>query len=595
MDDGRPPCRGSCLDVAASGIGRAIGVAEPAAVPRIELSDISHAFPSAEGAPVAAVDDIDLAIPEKAFVSLLGPSGCGKSTIFNIIAGLIAPSQGKVLLAARDITGMVGFVGYMLQKDMLLPWRTVVDNVIIGMELQGVPKAQARACAMPYLARYGLAGFEHRYPAVLSGGMRQRAALLRTLLYDSDVILLDEPFGALDAQTRAHMQDWLLQIWADFDKTVVFITHDIEEAVLLSDSVIVMSARPGHVKEIIDVPLERPRSRAVSSDPRFLEIKRRCSALLAGEHGTADVEPEAHVTAGAGATSIGDRAGAAALDLPAGRPVGIRPRGRILREQQPWPAWAIALSQIGIVLAIIVLWEIAARRMWIDPFFWSQPSKIADTFSRFVGSGAALSDTLFTLRATILGFILGTLTGALIGLSFWWSRNYAAIARPFLVCVEAIPKLALAPLIVLVFGIGLASKVALSVALTLVVTTLTTYTAVSATDRDAERMLYSLGASRRQVFSKLVIPATLPWIVSCLRVNIGLSLTGAVIGEFISSQQGLGRQILYAGQVFDIALIWVAVSILSTLSIIMYVLVGHLETFLLKGLRHGSQPSRAAV
>jgi ABC-type nitrate/sulfonate/bicarbonate transport system ATPase subunit len=173
----------------------------------------------------------------------------------------------------------------MLQKDLLLPWRTLTDNIILGMEIQGVKLAEARGRALPLLRRYGLAGFENAYPKALSGGMRQRAALLRTLLFDTDVILLDEPFGALDAQTKLRMQEWLLQLWSDFDKTVVFVTHDVEEAIFLSDEVHVMGTRPGRVIETIPVALPRPRVRACTTSPEFMSLKERCLELL---HSQAD-------------------------------------------------------------------------------------------------------------------------------------------------------------------------------------------------------------------------------------------------------------------------------------------------------------------
>ncbi len=192
-----------------------------------------------------ALAPVTLSIPQGRFVSLIGPSGCGKSTIFNIIAGLLEPTHGRVLIDGIDATGTIGRVGYMLQKDLLLPWRTVLDNVMLGMEIQGVPMVRARERALPLLQRYGLAGFEHLYPNALSGGMRQRAALLRTLLFDTDVILLDEPFGALDAQTKLQMQEWLMRLWSDFDKTVLFVTHDVEEAIYLSDEVHVMANASG--------------------------------------------------------------------------------------------------------------------------------------------------------------------------------------------------------------------------------------------------------------------------------------------------------------------------------------------------------------
>jgi len=246
---------------------------------KLVVDDVSMAFKT-PGGVFEALAPVSLSIPQGRFVSLIGPSGCGKSTIFNIIAGLLEPAGGRVLIDGSDATGTIGRVGYMLQKDLLLPWRTVVDNVILGMEIQGKPLREARQRALPLLQRYGLKGFEHNYPNSLSGGMRQRAALLRTLLFDTDVILLDEPFGALDAQTKLHMQEWLMQLWSDFRKTVVFVTHDVEEAIYLSDEIHVMGTRPGRILETIPITLPRPRLRTSSLTPEFLAIKERCLSLL---------------------------------------------------------------------------------------------------------------------------------------------------------------------------------------------------------------------------------------------------------------------------------------------------------------------------
>ena len=247
--------------------------------PKLRIDDVSMAFKTPAGL-YSALAPITLDIPEGRFVSLIGPSGCGKSTIFNIVAGLLEPTSGRVLIDGIEATGTIGRVGYMLQKDLLLPWRTVLDNTVLGMEIQGVPMHEARGRALPLLRRYGLAGFEYLYPGALSGGMRQRAALLRTLLFDTDIILLDEPFGALDAQTKLHMQEWLLRLWSDFRKTVVFVTHDVEEAVFLADEVVVMGTRPGHILEAIEVPVARPRLRTVALSPEFITIKQRCLELL---------------------------------------------------------------------------------------------------------------------------------------------------------------------------------------------------------------------------------------------------------------------------------------------------------------------------
>jgi NitT/TauT family transport system permease protein len=276
----------------------------------------------------------------------------------------------------------------------------------------------------------------------------------------------------------------------------------------------------------------------------------------------------------------------AGLDRPQPKPEAAKPAARTVRRlpvQKDWPTWALIAAQIGILAGVIALWETGARAGWIDAFFWSQPSAIFNTLVIFFTTGDAWTDIGFTFRSTIFGFLIGTTAGSLLGLSFWWSRNYAAIAQPYVICLESIPKLALAPLIVLVFGIGLPSKVAVATALTLVVSTLTTYAGVKALDADGEKLFYSLGATRMQVFRKFVVPSCMPWVVSVLRVNIGLALTGAIVGEFIASQHGLGRAILYAGQTYDIALVWVAVLVLSTLAVVMYAAVSWLESMLRKG------------
>jgi ABC-type nitrate/sulfonate/bicarbonate transport system ATPase subunit len=252
----------------------------------LEITGVSKTFETRRGR-VAALEPVSLAIPRGRFVAILGPSGCGKTTIFNIIAGLEMPSAGTVALDGTPILGMSGVVSYMLQKDLLLPWRSVIDNVILGMEIDRVPKSEAKARALPLLQRYGLGGFEDRYPGELSGGMRQRAALLRTMLCDRDVVLLDEPFAALDAQTRSDMQEWLLDVWDDFKKTVVFVTHDVDEAIYLSDEIVMMSARPGRILERVTLDLSRPRKRAIITSRPFAAYKEHFLSMLQQPDATA--------------------------------------------------------------------------------------------------------------------------------------------------------------------------------------------------------------------------------------------------------------------------------------------------------------------
>jgi len=217
-----------------------------------------------DGRITPALEDVSFQITRGEFVTLIGPSGSGKSTICNLITGLVRPDAGEILLNGAVISGQAGRVGYMPQRDLLLPWRTVLDNAMLGPEIAGRANAEIRRRAQELLPVFGLEGFADAYPATLSGGMRQRAALLRTVLLDRDVMLLDEPFGALDAMTRREMQRWLLDVWARFRATILFITHDVREAVLLGDRVIVLSARPGRVR--LEVPITLPRPREDSSE-----------------------------------------------------------------------------------------------------------------------------------------------------------------------------------------------------------------------------------------------------------------------------------------------------------------------------------------
>jgi NitT/TauT family transport system permease protein len=252
--------------------------------------------------------------------------------------------------------------------------------------------------------------------------------------------------------------------------------------------------------------------------------------------------------------------------------------------------WVVRAAQVLILLVGLGVWELAARQGWIDEFFWSKPSSVVNKFGDYLDNGRLLHDTAFTVRSAMVGFVAGTLIGAVIGLSLWWSRFAARVVEPFIVAFHAIPKLALAPLFVLVFGLGLSSKIAVVVALTVVTSALSAHAGVKAVDADLLTLMWSLGASRAQVFRKVVVPAAAPWIIAALRINIGLSLTGAIVAEMVASQRGLGRLIVYAGSIYDVSLIWVGAFTLAFVAIAMYALVGFLERALLRGVLHGAEP-----
>jgi len=236
----------------------------------------------AGGRAVEALAGVDLVARPGEFVALVGPSGCGKSTLFNIVAGLEPPSAGDARVDGRSVVGRPGAAAYMPQRDLLLPWLSVLDNAALPLELAGRPRDGARREAAGHFERFGLAGFERHWPRQLSGGMRQRAALLRTYLVDRGLMLLDEPFGALDALTRSEMQEWLLGVWEESRRTVLFVTHDVEEALFLADRVYVMSPRPGRIVAELPVRFPRPRRLDLVGDPAFARDKADLLARLRG-------------------------------------------------------------------------------------------------------------------------------------------------------------------------------------------------------------------------------------------------------------------------------------------------------------------------
>lgn len=250
---------------------------------KILIRDLTKTYHTQHG-PVAALGGVSLSVAEGEFLAVIGPSGCGKSTLARILADLETASRGEIVVqrsgnGARPLTAMV------FQDYALFPWRTVQGNVTFGLERQGIPAQQRKATADKYLALMGLADFARHYPHQLSGGMKQRVALARALAANAEVLLMDEPFAALDAQTRTLMQEELLRVWAHEQKTVVYITHAIEEAVLLGDRVVVLTARPGRVKAIYPIPLPRPRRLGMRSLPLFTGIAEQIWADLVAETG----------------------------------------------------------------------------------------------------------------------------------------------------------------------------------------------------------------------------------------------------------------------------------------------------------------------
>lgn len=235
----------------------------------LEITNVSKTYDASGENPVKALDGVSLTVDQGEFVSVIGPSGCGKSTLFNVIGGLISDYEGEVTIDGHGIDGTHRDVGVVFQEESTFPWRTTLNNVAFPLEVQGMAKDLREAKAREFIKLVGLEGFENHFPAQLSGGMKQRTAVARTLAYEPRIMLLDEPFGALDEQTRLLLGDKLLEIWSTLKQTMLLITHNITEAVQLSDRVVVMSYRPGRIKRTIDIELPRPRSSEVITTAEF--------------------------------------------------------------------------------------------------------------------------------------------------------------------------------------------------------------------------------------------------------------------------------------------------------------------------------------
>lgn len=265
----------------------------PVEQPAIAVEGLSLSWAGAQGAPAMTVlDNFDLRVAPGSFVSIVGPSGCGKSTLLRVLAGLLEPDTGRARINGNDVIGATGSCAWLPQRDNLLPWKRVLANATLGAEIGGVSRAEAEARARPLLERFGLGGYERAWPAQLSGGMRQRLAVLRTFLIDAPVLLLDEPFGALDALTRRRMQTWLQEVWlADEDhgvsvsapgrrRTVLLVTHDVEEALVLADRVVVLSDAPARIVADVEVPFSRPRRPELVTEPALVAARSRLLAAL---------------------------------------------------------------------------------------------------------------------------------------------------------------------------------------------------------------------------------------------------------------------------------------------------------------------------
>ena len=548
-------------------------------VPRIDVRGLSKTFQLA-GTAIEAVRDVSFSVRRGEFVALLGPSGSGKSTVLNMIATLIKPSSGQILIDGTPVVAgkATPNVGYVFQRDTLFPWRTVADNIGYGLQLAGVPEPERKQRIAACVAQAGLQGFEHAYPSALSGGMRQRAALMRTLVVEPQVLLMDEPFGALDTHTKIDMHDVLLRIWDREQQTV-----------LVRDP--------------------RPRRGADAGRPHHPVF------------GAARPD-QGHVRGGfcpAARRGEGARDPALRRTVPAYLALA---RGGIRQGPQPMrrprrPVSTLAWQAL-ICVAVLSIWQwgydLHGRFPWVvpdllDPYFVSKPSEIFEHFlilsclksklgvfngwfNGDFGRCMARYDnnlwvaTAVTLKNTFFGFVTGVSSGFAVGLILGRSDRLSAIFQPFITAVNSIPRIALAPIIVLAFGIGDTSKVVTSWIVVVFLVFFNTFEGARSIDEGFVNVARLLGASEWQITRTVVIPSTMAWVFASLSPAISFALIGVIVGEFIGAERGIGRLIIESESRAEASGMMVAVIVLMLVGVALSAMIWRLQAYLLRWQQH---------
>lgn len=589
---------------------------------RIEVDRVHVRFPARRGGDgVVALEDVSFRVDSGEFVAVLGPSGCGKSTLLSVVAGLLPPSAGEVRFIdvgagpaavrggeagegrqeraddGRALTAMV------FQEFALFPWRTVLDNVTFGLEVRGVPRARRQEAGREWLGLVGLGSAETRLPAELSGGMKQRVGIARALAVGPRVLLMDEPLSALDAQTRALLQQDLLDLWSRTGQTVVYVTHNIEEAAFLADRVILMTRRPGRVRMEVAVPFGRPRTEALMASAEFAAFTHRLWTLVRDDarramfeldgrsYGAAVAQPAAAPALAAGRVAPAAEAalepereaspqpGPGTLEVAAARApaerdgtAGTPPAAVtvVVARRSPAPVrrplsrgWLGAAS-VGLVL---VFWEALTRAGLVPPLFLPRLSDVLAELARLVATGELAGSLNLSLRRIVLGWLAGSGAGFAVGLAIGLSAVADALLDPLIALTYPIPKIAILPLLVLWLGIGEPSKVAVIAIGVFFPVAVNTAAGVRGVDPTLVRAARSLGASPWQLVAKVSIVGALPTVFAGLRLGAGMALLLVVSAEMIAASAGLGFLILQGGELMLVSRLMAGILVLSALGI----------------------------
>ena len=505
----------------------------------IEIKDVWKTFGSKDGA-VTALKEVAFKVREGEFISILGPSGCGKTTLLRIIGGLEKATKGEIIIKKNpNSNSNNGDTGFVFQDPTLLPWRNVINNTVLAPEIKKQDFANYYEKAEDILKLVGLEGFEEFYPNELSGGMKQRVAIARALIHDPLILLMDEPFGALDEITRKKMNFELLEIWKKTKKTIIFVTHSVDEAVLLSNRIVVMSSRPGTVEDIIDINLPDNRDMSIFGTKEF-------------SHYTAMVRKALSKS-----MSLDSKSNEFARE-------GTLQKINIKEKLKTYLLYAI------VFIAFIGLWKSIVFAFNIPTFLIPSPEEVFSEYLRLLSNGLLLKHTFVTLKEALLGFLFGSLLGIGIGYPLAKSKKVEQILSPYVVAAQTAPKIALAPLIVIWFGFGISSKVFLAMLIVFFPILINTMLGIRSVDDNQIELFKSTNASKLQMFTKLELPSALPVIFAGFKTSITLAVIGAVVGEFVGANAGLGYMTIYASGLMDTPQVFVAILQLTLLGIVLY-------------------------
>lgn len=518
----------------------------------IEVKNLGMTF-EAEKNPVRALQNVSFNVKEGEFLSIIGPSGCGKTTLLRIIGGLLKQTEGEVIFKKGTVTELHKNSGFVFQDPTLLPWRKVFGNILLPLEVAKKDLgAEEEKKVKDLLAMVDLTGFENSYPNELSGGMKQRVAIARALAQDPLVLLMDEPFGALDEITRGRMNFELLRIWKETGKTVIFVTHSIPEAVLLSDRIVILSERPGTVKEVLDIKLKRERDMSIIETEEFSKYVQKVRKALG-----AYTNGRIHINA------------------KAAKGEEVKPPKR-LEDFIPAPkisTLTLYAMYIVVFLLAIGIWKGLTSLFHIPSFLLPPPEDVFFEYISLLMNGLLLKHTYVTLYETITGFLAGAAIGMLLGYPLAKSRKLERILSPYIVAAQTAPKIALAPLIVIWLGFGLSSKFFLVALIVFFPIFVNMITGMRSVDMNLLELMKSTGASKFDIFKKIEMPSSLPMLFAGFKTGITLAVIGAVVGEFVGANAGLGYLTIYAAGLMDTTQVFVAILQLTVLGIVLYALV----------------------